>query len=154
MHAKGSYIFLQIAAAGRVAHPEVLEEEGGYPYVAPSPIAVSARPAGSPPPRALTLSEIDKYVDLHVQAARNAVDLAGFDGVEIHAANGVLIDQFLQDVTNTRTDEYGGSIENRSRFGLRVVDGIVKAIGEAKTGVRLNPWGTYQGKVPLIFIRC
>ncbi|RXW20650.1 hypothetical protein EST38_g5214 [Candolleomyces aberdarensis] len=147
VHAKGSYIYLQIAATGRLAHPEVLAEEGGYPYIAPSPIPLSTRPLDAAPPRALTIPEIEKYVDLHAKAAKNAVDLAGFDGVEIHCANGCLIDQFLQDVSNTRTDEYGGTIENRSRFGLRVVDAVTKAIGEERTGVRLNPWGRSQADV-------
>lgn len=73
---------------------------------------------------------------------------AGFDGVEIHGANGYLVDQFLQDVTNKRTDAYGGSIENRAKFGLEVVDAVVKAVGESKTSIRLSPWSKYNGKSP------
>ncbi|KAJ2924280.1 hypothetical protein H1R20_g12812, partial [Candolleomyces eurysporus] len=144
VHAKGSYIYLQIAATGRVSHPEVLAEEGGYPYIAPSPIPLSNRPPEAAPPRALTIPEIEKYINLHAKAAKNAVDLAGFDGVEVHCGNGCLIDQFLQDVSNTRTDEYGGTIESRSRFGLRVVDAVIKAVGQERTGVRVNPWGRSQ----------
>ena len=71
----------------------------------------------------------------------------GCDGVEIHSANGYLIDQFLQDICNDRTDEYGGSIENRSWFGLEVTEAVVKAVGEERTGIRISPWSTFQGKV-------
>lgn len=70
---------------------------------------------------------------------------AGFDGVEVHCAHGYLIDQFIQDTSNKRTDEYGGSIENRCRFALEAIDAVVNAIGEAKTGFRLSPWSTFQG---------
>ena len=70
---------------------------------------------------------------------------AGFDGVELHSANGYLIDQFLQDVSNNRTDEYGGSIENRARFALEVMDAITAAVGQSKSALRLSPWSTYQG---------
>ena len=93
----------------------------------------------------LYLAEIKEYLDMFRNAAQCAIR-AGFDGVEIHSANGYLIDQFLQDVSNTRTDEYGGSIENRSRFGLRVVDAVVKAVGEERTAIRVSPWSRYQGK--------
>ncbi|KAH6893960.1 NADH:flavin oxidoreductase/NADH oxidase [Coprinopsis sp. MPI-PUGE-AT-0042] len=80
---------------------------------------------------------------LRASSLKNVIT-AGFDGVEVHSANGYLLDQFLQDVSNNRTDDYGGSIENRSRFALRVVDAVVKAIGADKTGVRLSPWDDYQ----------
>lgn len=86
-----------------------------------------------------------EYVQLYAQAASNAVHGAGFDGVEIHGANGYLVDQFTQDVSNKRTDEYGGSVENRARFALEVTDAIVERIGAAKTGIRLSPWGTFNG---------
>ncbi|KAK0455325.1 FMN-linked oxidoreductase, partial [Desarmillaria tabescens] len=89
-------------------------------------------------------SHIHEYTQLFVQASLNAIE-AGFDGVEIHGANGYLLDQFTQDVSNHRTDEYGGSIENRTRFPLEVVDAVVKAIGEERTGYRVSPWNTYQG---------
>lgn len=97
----------------------------------------------------MTTEEIKEFVQLHATAASNAVHKAGFDGVEIHAANGLsLPDQFLQDVSNTRTDEYGGSIENRSRFTLEVVEAVVEAIGEKRTGIRFSPWSTYSGMSP------
>lgn len=91
--------------------------------------------------------EIQEYVQMYATAASNAVSIAGFDGVEIHGANGYLVDQFTQDVSNTRTDEYGGSIENRVRFALEVIEAVVKAVGEKKVGIRLSPWGRFQGTI-------
>ena len=91
-------------------------------------------------------AEIKQYVTAWAQAAQNAVFGAGFDGVEIHGANGYLIDQFTQDTSNTRTDEYGGSIENRCQFALEVVGAVCEAIGESKTGLRLSPWSRFQGR--------
>lgn len=85
-------------------------------------------------------------MQLYATAASNAVHGAGFDGVEIHGANGYLIDQFIQDVSNKRTDDYGGSIENRSRFALEVTDAIVEKIGAERTAIRLSPWGTVGGR--------
>ena len=89
-------------------------------------------------------SEIKDYVRWYAEAAANAVKRAGFDGVEVHGANGYLIDQFLQDVSNKRDDAYGGSIENRARFALEVMDSVVAAVGQSKTAIRLSPWGRYQ----------
>jgi NADPH2 dehydrogenase len=97
-------------------------------------------------PRALTVEEIGEYVQLFASAARNAVLGAGFDGVEIHAANGYLPDQFLQTNTNVRTDMYGGSIENRMRFVLEITKAVVNAVGANKVGIRLSPWSTFQGE--------
>jgi NADPH2 dehydrogenase len=94
--------------------------------------------------RSLSPTEINEYVQWFATAASNAVHGAGFDGIEIHAAQGYLIDQFLQDMTNKRTDNYGGSIENRARFGLEIVDAIVEKIGAERTAIRLSPWGTYN----------
>lgn len=91
-------------------------------------------------------TEIKEYVKWYAEAAKRAVHEAGFDGVEIHGANGYLIDQFLQDVSNTRTDEYGGSIENRARFALEVTEAVVAAVGQSKTSIRLSPWSRYQGR--------
>ncbi|KAF4623038.1 hypothetical protein D9613_002359 [Agrocybe pediades] len=136
--------YLQLWALGRAAKPHITREDG-IDYVAPSPI-----PLPHPTqeidaiPRELTVPEIKSYINDYAQAAKNAVYRAGFDGVEVHAANGYLIDQFLQDVSNQRTDEYGGSIANRSRFGLEVVDAVVKAVGADRTGVRLIPWNNFS----------
>lgn len=90
------------------------------------------------------IAEIKEYVEWYATAAENAIR-AGFDGVEIHGANGYLVDQFLQTTSNTRTDEYGGSIENRARFGLEVTEAIAARIGQKRTAIRLSPWSKYQG---------
>ena len=148
MHKNGSFIYLQLWALGRTAEPNVLQEEGGHPLVSASPIPLQkgADNASPPPlPRALTVEEIGEYVQLFATAARNAVHGAGFDGVEIHAANGYLPDQFLQTNTNTRTDSYGGSVENRARFVLEITEAVVNAVGANKVGIRLSPWSTFQG---------
>ena len=88
--------------------------------------------------------EIREYVTAFAQAARNAVVGAGCDGVELHFAHGYLVDQFIQDVSNRRTDEYGGSIENRCRFALDIIDAVADAVGENKVAFRISPWSTYQ----------
>lgn len=100
-------------------------------------------------PRPLTKAEIQEFVQLYATAGSNAVHRAGFDGVEIHGANGYLIDQFLQDASNDRVDDYGRSVENRSRFALEVIEAVGSAVGEKKTAIRLSPWSTFQG--PLSF---
>jgi NADPH2 dehydrogenase len=155
VHKNGSFIFLQLFALGRTAAPDVLQEEGDYPVVAPSaiplptPNSTTDDTASSPPPpvpRALTVEEIGEYVQLYASAARNAVLEAGFDGVEIHGANGYLPDQFLQTNTNARTDLYGGSVENRARFVIEVIEACVNAVGANRVGIRLSPWSTFQGE--------
>ncbi|KAI0642049.1 NADH:flavin oxidoreductase/NADH oxidase [Trametes meyenii] len=143
VHAKGSFIFLQLWALGRVARPALLHQENpDYPHVGPSAIALSSSPDDVP--RELTKAEIKQYVEWYASAAGNAVHKAGFDGVEIHGATGYLVDQFLQDTSNKRTDEYGGSIENRARFALEVVDAVAASVGQNKTALRLTPWSMYQ----------
>ena len=139
VHANGSYIFLQIWAPGRAADPAVLGQEGNFDVVAPSPISVDNNV-----PRELTVAEIKEYVKLFSKAASNAIK-AGFDGVEIHAANGYLLDQFLQSVSNERTDDYGGSVDNRVRFPLEVIKAVVEEIGAERTAVRISPWSTFRG---------
>ena len=91
---------------------------------------------GHETPRTLTVEEIKEYVKLYATAAKNAVLKAGFDGVEIHSASGFLLDQFLQTVSNQRTDEYGGSVDNRLRFVLEVTDAVVEAVGANRVGIR------------------
>ncbi|KAI0696527.1 putative NADPH2 dehydrogenase chain OYE2 [Cytidiella melzeri] len=140
VHAKGSFIYLQLWAVGRQGVPSILERDGPYPYVSASDVLLSGRDVA---PRPLTVEEIKQYVQWFATGAFNAVHKAGFDGVEIHGANSYLLDQFLQDVSNKRTDEYGGSIENRARFTLEIVDAVVKAVGAEKTAIRLSPWSTY-----------
>ncbi|KIK56644.1 hypothetical protein GYMLUDRAFT_230039 [Collybiopsis luxurians FD-317 M1] len=147
VHAKGSFIYLQIFASGRVAFAGsqlAKADQSPHAHVSASNIRAPGdeTPSG---PRPLTVAEIKEYTQWHATAARDAVERAGFDGVEIHGANGTLLDQFLQDVSNDRTDEYGGSAENRARFPLEVIDAVVRAIGPERTGYRLSPWGTFQG---------
>ncbi|KIJ49059.1 hypothetical protein M422DRAFT_161606 [Sphaerobolus stellatus SS14] len=142
VHAKGLYIYAQIWALGRAANVNVLEaEDPSFPYVSASAKPLKHRLPSIPRP--LTIPEIKEYVSDFAAAAKNAIE-AGFDGVEIHDANGYILDQFLQDVTNERTDEYGGSIQNRARFSLEVVKAVTDAIGEDRTGIRLSPWGIFQ----------
>ena len=150
VHENGSFIYLQLWALGRAALPDVLQKEG-HPLVGPSPIPIPSKSKNdddTPPPlpRALTVEEIEEYVRLYATAAENAVLRAGFDGVEIHAANGYLPDQFLQTNANSRTDEYGGSVQNRVRFVLEVTDAVVKAVGAHRVGIRFSPWSTVLGE--------
>ncbi|KAK0499082.1 hypothetical protein EDD18DRAFT_1070338 [Armillaria luteobubalina] len=141
VHAKGSFIFCQLWALGRAADYSALKEEDpSFDLIGPSPIKIRS----SETPRALTINEIHEYHKLYARAASDAVNKAGFDGVEIHGANGYLVDQFLQDVSNQRTDEYGRSIENRARFGLEVIDAVVRAVGAQRTAVRMSPWSTFM----------
>ncbi|KAI3620894.1 flavin oxidoreductase nadh oxidase [Moniliophthora roreri] len=143
VHSKGSFIYLQLWALGRAAQPSQLHsEDPSYPYISASDVPLKSRTHEAPRP--LTKAEIEEYKEFYAQAAKNAIERAGFDGVEVHGANGYLIDQFIQDMSNHRTDEYGGSIENRSRFALEVLDAVVKAVGPRKTGIRLSPWSGLQ----------
>ncbi|RYP10946.1 hypothetical protein DL764_000382 [Monosporascus ibericus] len=140
VHSKGSYIWLQLWATGRSAEMEILAANG---FDLTSSSAVPAGP-DEPTPRALTETEIEAYIEGYVQAAKNAM-LAGFDGVEIHGANGFLIDQFFQASCNHRSDGWGGSIQNRARFGLDIACRIVDDIGPDRVGMKLSPWSTFQG---------
>lgn len=142
IHAKGGHVFLQLWHVGRISHPSL--QPGGALPVAPSPIcpkASSFTQAGFQAcvtPRELDTAEIPEIVEDYRRAARNAL-AAGFDGVEIHAANGYLIEQFLRDSTNKRTDPYGGTREKRARFLLEIVDAVVRACSSERVGVRVSP---------------
>ena len=142
VHAAGGRIVVQLWHTGRISHP-VMRPDGSTP-VSASAIAAEGEvityegPKRFPTPRGLEIDEIAGIVADFAQAARNAVR-AGFDGIEIHAANGYLVDQFLRDGANHRTDAYGGSIENRARFLLEVVDATAAAIGAHRVGVRISP---------------
>ncbi|NER78642.1 MAG: alkene reductase [Leptolyngbya sp. SIO1D8] len=146
VHQKGGRIFLQLWHVGRISHPSLL---GGDLPVAPSAIAPQGEAMtyeGMQPfvtPRALALDEIPGIIDQFRRGAENAL-AAGFDGVEIHAANGYLLDQFLRDGTNQRTDAYGGSVENRPRLLLEVTQAVVDVWGADRVGVRLSPSGTFN----------
>ena len=148
VHAKGSFMYLQLWALGRTASPEQLKrEDPSFEYVAAGTIPHASNTSTTQNPRPLTKTEIAEYVQLYATAARNAVERAGFDGVEIHGANGYLVDQFLKEPSNDRTDEYGGSAENRARFALEVADAISAAVGEERVGLRLSPWLTFNGTI-------
>ena len=142
VNAKGGRIVVQLWHVGRISHSSLLPE--GVQPVAPSAIRANAKTFTADGfvdvsgPRALALEEIPGVVDEFRTAARNAID-AGFDGVEIHGANGYLIDQFLRDGANHREDAYGGSIENRTRFLFEVVKAVADEIGAGRVGVRLSP---------------
>lgn len=148
VHEKGGKIFIQIMHCGRISHPENLGEGGEV--VAPSAIAHDGQmstPSGKydlPVPKAMSIDEIKATVEEYAQAAENAIT-AGCDGVEIHGANGYLVNQFISPMSNQRDDEYGGSIENRNRFAIEVAAAIVDRIGGDKTGIRLSPYGVYSG---------
>lgn len=151
VHEKEGKIFVQLMHTGRIAHPGNLpdgaEVVGPSAIVAKGTIWTDAR--GMQPhatPRALTTEEVKQTIQEYIQAAKNAVE-AGFDGVELHGANGYLIEQFLHPAANQRTDEYGGSDENRSRFLLEIAQGAAEAIGADKVGVRLSPYGV-AGDLP------
>ncbi|WP_280234721.1 alkene reductase [Nocardia cyriacigeorgica] len=143
---RGGRMFLQVQHGGRIGHPD----NTGLTPIAPSPLplpgtvhtADGSRDAVVP--RQMTVEEIRATIDDFATAARNAV-AAGFDGVEVHSANGFLLHQFLSDNTNHRTDEYGGSIANRIRFTVEVVEAVVAAIGPERVGVRIAPGVTANG---------
>jgi N-ethylmaleimide reductase len=147
VHAEGGKIVVQLWHVGRVSHNE-LQPDGGQP-VAPSAITARTKTVlfrdGVPTyvetsePRALDASELPGIVHNYAAAARNAVETAGFDGVEVHAANGYLLDQFLKTGSNQRSDDYGGSIENRARLLLEATRAVVDAVGGGRTGIRISP---------------
>jgi 2,4-dienoyl-CoA reductase-like NADH-dependent reductase (Old Yellow Enzyme family) len=142
VHAEGGRIFMQLMHAGRMGHPENTVHHRDP--VAPSAISANqttftpSGPQQTPTPRALSRQEVIQTIDDHRKAARNAID-AGFDGVEIHGANGYLINQFLASNANIRTDEYGGRIENRARFAIEVARAVADEVGPERTGIRLSP---------------
>ena len=150
VHAKGGNIFLQLWHVGRISHSS-LHPETGLPVsasaIAPgSGLAFTAKFQQVPyeTPRALGIEELPGIVADYRRGAENA-KAAGFDGVEVHGANGYLLEQFLDDGSNQRTDAYGGSIENRARLLLEVVDAAIGVWGKGRVGVRLSPFGTFGG---------
>ena len=147
-HKGGAKIFMQLMHTGRITHPLNLPQ--GAEVIGASAVAAAAQmwtdQSGMQPlptPRALETHEIAGVVDEYVQSSRNAVT-AGFDGIELHGANGYLIEQFLNPGTNRRTDGYGGSIEKRNRFAVETAAAVAKAIGPEKTGIRLSPFNNFN----------
>jgi N-ethylmaleimide reductase len=148
VHANGGTIFMQLMHTGRIGHALNLPTQGRV--VAPSAIVAEGKMwtdqegmKEHPIPHALDSEELENTKLEYVQAARNAME-AGFDGVELHAANGYLLEQFLSPYSNQRTDEYGGSLENRARFVLEVAKEVSEAIGKDKTGIRISPYGIFN----------
>ncbi|KAF0683959.1 Aste57867_24040 [Aphanomyces stellatus] len=149
VHATGGAIFSQLNHPGRASHPAL---NGGVVPVAPSAIAIDATvqaktPQGRQPhvvPHALSVDEISSIVEAFAAAATRAVDVAGFDGVELHGANGYLIDQFLNPQSNHRTDGYGGSVAHRTRFLAEVLAAVTDAVGSNRVGIRLAPLNNHN----------
>jgi N-ethylmaleimide reductase len=148
VHDAGGHIFVQLMHVGRIFHE--LNLPAGTTGVAPSAIAAAGqmwtdqeqmKPTGTP--KALSGAELHRVRDEFVKSATLGIE-AGFDGVELHGANGYLLEQFLHPRTNQRTDAYGGSVENRARFVIEVVHGVANAIGADRLGIRLSPWSTFN----------
>lgn len=144
VHANGGRIYCQLWHVGRISHTSLLPN--GEPPVSSSAVRAEAKTftangfEDTSEPRAMTADDIKALIDDYAHAAKMALK-AGFDGIEVHSANGYLLDQFLQDGVNQRDDDYGGSIENRARLTLEVVDRVVAEIGAGKVGIRLSPRG-------------
>jgi 2,4-dienoyl-CoA reductase-like NADH-dependent reductase (Old Yellow Enzyme family) len=147
VHAEGGRMFAQIMHGGRVSHADIA---GGHEIVAPSAVAIDGEvrtPDGKKPypvPRELSTDELPAVIQEIVTASRNAIE-AGFDGVELHSANGYLLHEFLAPNTNVRTDSYGGSPENRARFVIETVNAVVEALGANRVGIRISPEHSVQG---------
>ena len=148
VHAKDAKMFIQFMHCGRIGH--ALNLPAGARLLGPSAVAAAGdmytdaegmKPNGLP--QAMTDADIKTALEEFAQAAKNAV-AAGFDGVELHGANGYLLEQFFRPNSNQRTDRYGGSLENRARFVLEVADAVIKAIGKDKVGIRLSPYGVFN----------
>lgn len=152
VHANGGKIFLQLMHCGRMSHP--LNVPDGGKIVAPSPHAPKGKMYTDeegeqpyPTPNEITAEEIAQTIEEYVHASKNAIE-AGFDGVEIHGANGYLIEQFLNPASNNRTDDWGGTWQKRNRFALEVVERVVEAIGGDRVGVRISPYGAFGDMSP------
>ena len=148
VHAKGAKMFVQLMHCGRIGHP--LNLPAGARLLAPSAVAAAGEMYTDaeglkphPVPQAMTEADIKATIAEFVQAAKNAMT-AGFDGIELHSANGYLLEQFIRPNSNQRTDRYGGSIENRARFVLEVAEAVIGAIGKDKVGIRLSPFGVFN----------
>jgi N-ethylmaleimide reductase len=150
VHAAGSYIFVQLMHTGRVSHPGNLAPGGVVrapsAVAAPAPMWVDAegKAVPTPVPAEMTDADIERAIEEYARSAALAME-AGFDGVELHGANGYLIDQFLNTASNLRTDSWGGSVGNRARFALEVAGRTAARIGADRLGIRLSPFGAFNG---------
>jgi N-ethylmaleimide reductase len=152
VHDKGGRIFVQLMHVGRIGHPLNLPE--GAELVGPSGDAAPGEmytdqegPQPHPAPREMTAEDIQTAIGEYVQSAKLAIE-AGFDGVELHGANGYLIEQFLNPAVNKRTDAWGGSAEGRNRFAIEVAKSVAEAIGKDRVGIRISPHGVFNGTGP------
>jgi N-ethylmaleimide reductase len=148
IHAKGAKIFVQLMHCGRIAHP--LNMPQGARILAPSALAAAGQMwtdaqgmQPQPVPEAMTEADLKQAIEEYVLSAKNAM-AAGFDGIELHAANGYLLEQFIRPNTNLRTDRYGGTIEGRSRLVLEIADALIATVGKDKVGIRISPFGIYN----------
>jgi len=148
VHPKGAKLFMQLMHCGRIGHP--LNLPAGARILAPSAVVAAGEMYTDaegmkqhPTPQAMTEADIQTAIAEYAQAAKNAV-AAGFDGIELHSANGYLLEQFIRPNSNQRSDRYGGSIEGRARFVLEVADAVIQAIGKDKVGIRLSPYGVFN----------
>lgn len=156
VHTNGGRLFAQLMHGGRVSHPDTtgLRPVGPSAVAAVGEVFTPTGPKPAPVPRALDTAEVPEQAQSYAEAARRAVD-AGFDGVELHGANGYLISQFLSSNANLRTDRYGGTVANRIRFAVEAVSATVEAVGAHRTGIRLSPgasfWGVEEHDVPGLY---
>ncbi|MEV1021282.1 alkene reductase [Streptomyces sp. NPDC050264] len=156
VHVNGGRIFAQIMHGGRVSHRDTtgLRPVGPSAVPAVGDVFTPTGPKPAPLPRALETAEVPEHAQAYADAARRAVD-AGFDGVELHGANGYLISQFLSSNANLRTDGYGGTVAGRIRFAVEAATATVEAVGAARTGIRLSPgggfWGVEETDVPELY---
>ncbi|MBT9612958.1 MAG: alkene reductase [Burkholderiales bacterium] len=148
VHPQGAKLFMQLMHTGRIGHP--LNLPAGARLLAPSAVAAAGEMYTDaeglqphPVPQAMSEADIQAAIAEYVQAAKNAI-AAGMDGIELHSANGYLLEQFIRPNSNLRTDRYGGAIENRARFVLEVADAVIAAIGKDKVGIRLSPFGVFN----------
>jgi NADPH2 dehydrogenase len=142
VHARGGRIFCQLWALGRAAQEKQMALKG-LDVVSASDVPIPGK--GYAVPRPASDGEVWAFVREYAEAARGAVEVGGFDGVEIHGANGYLVDQFTQSNSNRRTDAWGGSVEKRARFALEVAAAVARAVGPERTGIRLSPYSEFQG---------
>lgn len=144
VHAKDGFIFCQLNHLGRAFVPEAISSTEQVYSSSDIPISGEGKGFKYSKPKAMDLEDMKNAISDFVNGADNAINKCGFDGIELHGANGYLLDQFIRDNINVRTDEFGGSIENRCKFPLMVLDAVIEKIGSKKVGYRISPWDIFQ----------